>query len=225
MGRSLDADLAYGYNLEDPDTVRIREVGEWGTPTVDWYDPDGDESFVDALMRRLYEQVPDADPVEYDWQRADVVKKRLGVWWVTCGTEESTGHILVAGEGPSAYYGTTPLDLAELAEAPVRGGWDEKLAAALVVLGITPHPGGSALAHVPVVRLMGADMTAALRFELVCEAIAPDGTRTRIGAFPIPACCLICGGRVYDDTYRMWASIATVNNQTGLVCPNHGGGR
>ncbi len=68
-------------------------------------------------------------------------------------------------------------------------------------------------------------MTATLKFELVCEAIAPDGTRTRVGGFPIPACCLICGGRTYDDTYRMWASIATVNNQTGLVCHNHGGGR
>ncbi len=66
-------------------------------------------------------------------------------------------------------------------------------------------------------------MTAALRFELVCESIAPDGTRTRVGSFPIPACCLICGGRVYDDAYVMRARLATVNNQAGLVCNNHGG--
>ncbi len=72
---------------------------------------------------------------------------------------------------------------------------------------------------------MGADMTAALRFELVCEAIAPDGTRTRVGAFPIPACCLICGGRTYDDAYVMRAHLGVVNNQSGLICNNHGGAR
>jgi len=65
---------------------------------------------------------------------------------------------------------------------------------------------------------------AAFRFEYVCEAIAPDGSRTRIGSFSIPSACLTCGrspvlvdssGNAEVDGGTM---LATVNNQTGMLC-------
>jgi hypothetical protein len=142
MGRSLDASLAYGYDLHDPDDTRIREVTEYGSPNVDWHDPDGEESFADAVIRRLYESIPDAPQVEYDFQRQDVVKERLGVWFVFSGTDEHTGHLLVAGEGPSAYCGAKTVDPAALVQMAAEGGWDAKLAAAVSALGITPTQDG-----------------------------------------------------------------------------------
>ncbi len=70
---------------------------------------------------------------------------------------------------------------------------------------------------------MTAPNPASLRFEMVCEAIAPDGTRTRIGSYEIPSRCLICGGPVVDSDLKMRAMIATVNNVSGLICPAHQG--
>lgn len=64
----------------------------------------------------------------------------------------------------------------------------------------------------------------AFRFEYVCEAIAPDGSRSRIGSFSIPSVCLICGrspvlvdsaGNAEVDGGTM---LATVNNRTGMLC-------
>lgn len=139
MGRSLDASVVYGYDLSDPDTVRIREVDEYDTPTsLDWYDSGGEESFTKAVIRRLYESIPDAEPVEYDWQRDRMVRERLGVWFVHAGADEYETDILVAGEGPEAHWGSAVLDLDELRDRPAVEGWDAKLAAALAALGITP---------------------------------------------------------------------------------------
>lgn len=64
---------------------------------------------------------------------------------------------------------------------------------------------------------------AAFRFEMVCEAIAPDGTRTRVGSYPVPPRCLVCGGPVLDAELRMLANLATVNNVAGLICRSHPG--
>ncbi len=66
------------------------------------------------------------------------MKERLGVWWVHSGTEDSSGGILVAGEGPDAYWGAEPVDVAELATRPAAEGWDGRLVAAIAVLGVTP---------------------------------------------------------------------------------------
>lgn len=57
------------------------------------------------------------------------------------------------------------------------------------------------------------------RFEYVCEAIGPDGSRHRIGSFAIPAQCLLCGRLAADATAGMdGTTLATVNNRCGLVC-------
>lgn len=64
----------------------------------------------------------------------------------------------------------------------------------------------------------------AFRFEYVCEAVAPDGSRTRVGSFAISSVCLLCGrSPVVDDYATGTASIdggtlATINNQPGIVC-------
>lgn len=64
----------------------------------------------------------------------------------------------------------------------------------------------------------------AFRFEYVCEAIAPDDTRIRIGSFPIPSHCLLCAGQVIVDDWATGTAhmngtaMANVNNQPGLLC-------
>lgn len=64
----------------------------------------------------------------------------------------------------------------------------------------------------------------AFRFEMVCEAIAPDGTRIRVGAYGIPGVCLTCGGSVINDDYTSatanmdGTTMATVDNRPGLLC-------
>lgn len=66
----------------------------------------------------------------------------------------------------------------------------------------------------------------AFRFEMVCEMIAPDGTRTRVGSFPIPSNCLICGQSIVSSSGALSAACITRNNQNGLACDRHSvGGR
>lgn len=71
---------------------------------------------------------------------------------------------------------------------------------------------------------MTAPDPGAFRFEYVCEAIAPDDSRRRIGSFEVPATCLLCGGSVINQDFATatanvdGSSMATVNNEPGLVC-------
>lgn len=64
----------------------------------------------------------------------------------------------------------------------------------------------------------------AFRFEMVCEAIAPDGTRIRVGSYPIPSVCLTCGDSVIVDDYTTGTAhmdgttMVTLNNRSGLMC-------
>lgn len=64
----------------------------------------------------------------------------------------------------------------------------------------------------------------AFRFEMACEAIAPDGTRTRICTFPVPSVCLTCGNSPIEDDYATatahvdGSTVVTINNQIGLLC-------
>lgn len=64
----------------------------------------------------------------------------------------------------------------------------------------------------------------AFRFEAVYEVVAPDGSRTRIGSYPIPSVCLTCGGPIIHDDYTTGTAtvegttMATVNNQDGMLC-------
>lgn len=64
----------------------------------------------------------------------------------------------------------------------------------------------------------------AFRFEYVCEAIAPNGTRTRVGSFAIPSVCLTCGRSPIADDHATGtatldgATLVTINNRPGLLC-------
>lgn len=64
----------------------------------------------------------------------------------------------------------------------------------------------------------------AFRFEAVYEAIAPDGSRTRIGSYAIPSVCLTCGGPIIHDDYATGTAsvdgttMVTVGNQPGMLC-------
>lgn len=68
------------------------------------------------------------------------------------------------------------------------------------------------------------DDPGAFRFEYVLEAVAPNGQRTRHGAFQIPSTCLTCGGTVIVDDYEtataslIGTAMVTVDNDSGLMC-------
>jgi hypothetical protein len=65
---------------------------------------------------------------------------------------------------------------------------------------------------------------ASFRFEMVCEAVAPDGGRTRIGSYEISPNCLLCGESFLNDDFSTGtanvdgSTMATVYNHTGVLC-------
>lgn len=61
------------------------------------------------------------------------------------------------------------------------------------------------------------------RFEIVCEAIAPDGTRTRVGGFDIPSGCIVCGVSVIGDDLKVWARLGNTGGRFGMICLSHDG--
>ncbi len=60
-----------------------------------------------------------------------------------------------------------------------------------------------------------------IRFEMVCEMIRPDGSRVRVGSFPIPSTCLICGRPAVNADGILDANHITRNNQNGFACTHH----
>ena len=82
--------------------------------------------------------IPDAPPVEWSWQRDEVVKERLGVWFESHCSGDYPMYVL-ATAAFQAYRGYAEVvDVDRLRDDPVAGGWDAKLAEALRVLEVTP---------------------------------------------------------------------------------------
>lgn len=146
MGMSTDAILAYGYDLGGADGWKINDLGEYGElPTLDWYDPDSDEDFEEAIERRLLSQL--AGFTETDWRidgyhaRKDAALKQLGVQLVSHCSSDYPMWVL-ATYSKTAWRGSPVLfEPTELGAIPT--DWDTKLRAALDALGITPtqeHP-------------------------------------------------------------------------------------
>lgn len=152
MGVSTDGILAYGYDLGDGDQWNLKEAEQsesnpYGYLKLSWYDDENEEitdedgtepGVIELMVRRLYESIPDAPEAKYDFQREEVVKDRLGVWFESHCSDEApmwilTAHVVTARRGYPQV-----LDLADLVDQAWTGGWDLKLAHALAVLDITP---------------------------------------------------------------------------------------
>lgn len=146
MGQSTNAMLVYGYHLGGGDgDWLVQGAGEFGElPALDWYSEDGEDGddFVTAAEKRLLARL--ADFTETDWQvdgyfaREREAKARLGVRFESHCSGDYPMYLLIA-EGFTAYRGDADvIDMAALAVEPETNGWDEKLRAALDVLGLRP---------------------------------------------------------------------------------------
>ncbi len=139
--------LVYGIDLGDQNRVLIEQVDEYDSLDLPWVkrDEEGylDETLTEAFTRRLYEAIPDHDPsVTYDFVQDDHVMKYHGVkilehGWQTEGDTDS--YVLIAHEEEVDGGDARPVNLLLLLQMQKEGGWDEKLAKAVELLGITPQ--------------------------------------------------------------------------------------
>lgn len=143
MGRTIKAELHYGYNLgDDEDGFQFAEVDEeYGiTPTMPWWDEDGDdlaEQGKEQLLRTAgFSYDGPHDDAYYDRYRAAMAN--LGVTFERTGYEGGMTLLVAAGREYTAYTGDhTEIDPAAMNTAADAAA-DEALATALQALGITP---------------------------------------------------------------------------------------
>jgi hypothetical protein len=146
MGQSTNGILAYGYDLGGGDEWKVQEAGEYGgLPQLNWYNPDDEDSdgFPELAERRLLAEITGFTETwssgnEGYFDREKAVKGRLGIQLGMYCSHEYPEYLL-ATEVITVYRGDIKgIDMADLAGAPAREGWDDKLRAALTVLGLTP---------------------------------------------------------------------------------------
>lgn len=151
MGQSTNGVLAYGYDLGSDEEWKVREAqqgpgNKYGYLKTSWYDAEAadeddseeSEDLIDKMQRRLYDSIPGLPPVESGWECGDPVKEHLGVWFEAYCSGDYAMWMLVTSE-TTVYRGDTKvIDPAEMLADPGRNRWDEKLAHALSVLGLTP---------------------------------------------------------------------------------------
>ncbi len=148
MGTSTNAVLAYGYDLGgDEEGWKIQEADEYGElpEGLAWYDPDGDDDLADQahewLLAKLAGFPGKRHPGEHEndfFDREKVAKELVGVEFESYCSSDYPMYVLAA-HAITVYRGHSEvLDLGSLATDPAVNGWDDKLAAALAALGITP---------------------------------------------------------------------------------------
>jgi hypothetical protein len=146
MSQSTNGILAYGYDLGGGDEWKVRESGEYGELLpLSWYNPEEEEGddFQSAAERRLLAEIAGFTETwsrdnEGYFDRERAAKDVLGVEFDTYCSGEYPEYLL-ATKVITVYRGDVKdIDMADLAAAPAREGWDDKLAAALGALGITP---------------------------------------------------------------------------------------
>ena len=122
----------------------VREASEYGALTLDWLpDPEAEEDYdvPDLMLTRLLEA---SGFTEADWQaegyfaRKRAAEEALGVEFETY-CSDSYQMYLLAAKVITVYRGDVELiDMAALGDSATLAAYDEKLAASLRVLGITP---------------------------------------------------------------------------------------
>lgn len=141
MGTSTNAILAYGYDLGGSDGYLVDEASEYGGLPDAWYANEADHEFQEEAERRLLVSV---GFTETNWQapghfaRKREAEQRCGVEIVAHCSGDYPMYILAAHRLTVRRGDVEQLDLEELQTDPVTQGWDDKLRAALVALGLTP---------------------------------------------------------------------------------------
>jgi hypothetical protein len=141
---TIKAELHYGYDLGDANGEgwQFAELGgEYdSTPTVSWWDEDGDD-FAEQAMEQLLRA---AGFTETDWRAVGYYDRRraaeatIGVAFEHTGYEAARTLIVAKGREYGAYTSdVTELDPAAMGAAADEAA-NEALANALKVLGITP---------------------------------------------------------------------------------------
>ncbi len=148
MGRSSDAILAYGYDLGGGDEEwKIHQTDEYGSIRPDqftWYDEDDEDGSVEFIEQAENRLLVASGFTETDWEvdgyfaRKREAKERLGVKFRTYCSGEDSMYVLAAKVITVSWGDSELLDLPALMSEPAENGWDEKLRAAIEVLGITP---------------------------------------------------------------------------------------
>ena len=143
MGTSTNAVLAYGYNLGGSESEwAVHEAGEYGELNLDWHGEEAEEGFAEAAEARLLAEIAGFterwgdNPDGKYWERHGAAKSRLGVELESYCHSEYPMYLL-ATKVITVHRGDAEvLDLKALTDTPPE--WDERLAAAVAALGITP---------------------------------------------------------------------------------------
>ncbi|MER7213170.1 hypothetical protein ABT340_39420 [Streptosporangium sp. NPDC000239] len=145
MGSAPEATLAYGYALGGADGWDLVEVDEYDgidPAKVTWYDEDSEDDFMGQAEKRLLATL--LGFTETDWRvdgyfaREREAKSSLGVKFYGHGYDAGQMYALVTKTITVKWGESKVLDLPTLMAEPAERGWDDKLAAALTALGITP---------------------------------------------------------------------------------------
>jgi hypothetical protein len=137
MGQSTNGILLYGYDLAGGDAEwKVREVGEYGEPQVDWFDVE-ENDFATAAEKRLMASVGFTETdymADGYFDREREAKARLGVEFKSYCSDGYPMHTLAAkGSVLTAYRGDC-----KPADFTVKPEWNQLLFRALGVLGLTP---------------------------------------------------------------------------------------
>lgn len=147
MGMHPKGKVFYGYDVGGGEgdwkftQAQESDTNPYGYLKTPWYDPEGDQDGEDVrelITKVLYDAIPGAPAVEYDWQRDEPVKEHYGVWLESHAHCDYPSYVLITHETTACQGDAVLLDLTELAATAQREDWDGKLAQALEVLQVTP---------------------------------------------------------------------------------------
>lgn len=146
MGQSTNGILAYGYDLGGDDGWKLQGAGEYGElPPLAWYDTDEESGygFQSAAETRLLAEIAGFTETwsrdnEGYFDREKAAQARVGVELDSYCSGEYPMFLLAAKVITVHRGDAETIDIADLAAAPAREAWDDKLRAALAALGITP---------------------------------------------------------------------------------------
>jgi hypothetical protein len=152
MGSDPKAHLAYGYELGTREDFKAAERDEYGSPKLPWLavDEGGYAKCGDLAERAETLLLASMGFTEDDWRadgyrdRKREAENRLGVELAYSGADGYEGWMLVGldSERSVEWSEAMTLDLDELTNRPAYMSWDDNLAHALGVLGITPTQPG-----------------------------------------------------------------------------------
>lgn len=145
MGRSTDAILAYGYDLgsDENDEWSVREVDEYGSLKVPWFDLDVEEDldFSEAITDQLlavagFTEEDDGSASYYE--RREAALDSLGVQVISHCSDTVPMYVLAAASLEASRGNPQDATALLAADEVTRREWDERLAAVLAGLGLTP---------------------------------------------------------------------------------------